>query len=276
MPSATLVNESAVLVSGGWLPIKSIAGSEMVHGADRHGKITEALLSVKAYGKECSTTFLGSRGTFGYFTDVSRVVTGTGKCEIVGEIIERMVVNEIRFESVTDFSALHPTETTCAALWSSMATCSAVCIGEAMTLHTNSERSEVKLSVTDRIGPRYLQVKRRPFIAKLLSNWTETLRALADEAFTNSEGVVCIEREQHLLAIWIASALRMLRSRTRVEYDGLQHTSTLMFTETRSAPQPLELGSCAFFSARKIENVRVEWHEPSWNPIVCGFFVAPD
>src|SRR5688572_29172186 len=125
MPSACLVNESAVLVRGGWLPVKAIAGSQMVHGADRHGRITEALLFVQGGEREHRATFLGSRGTFGYFTDITRIVTGTGRRDSVGEITERMVVNELHFESVTDFPPLSPTEATASALWASMATCAA-------------------------------------------------------------------------------------------------------------------------------------------------------
>lgn len=284
MPSGTIVERSALLTPRGWKRCGHTSAELEVVGLDRAGTPQACRVHLRQSSTRSRVAFVGTAAAAGEFSETSRLLLATGNAVDLRQVIATGSASELQFETFRIDSQPSPSREQMDALWEELRILSAIDKEECFVIKCIQDNAPVAkrchagwLKCVEDLGTRYCVIARERIAESLRADADKTLIALANLCFfRDSEKRWEIESDSTLLAMWLMDALRRAGVNRALQYDSLQHSCFLFIDSGVADPPPLGPGRCAFLSSRVSREMRIEWSDPSWTPVISGFLLSPE
>jgi hypothetical protein len=265
--------------NGAWAPVKALAGERSILGVDRHGNPASATANILLLPPCRQCAFLGTAACFGEFSLETHLVDASGITRSLGSIIDQGDASSSGFETLLPPIRDGGNGSAAELIWSAIEEGAATKANDFVAIRSRSKRGEASAPSWigfKRIGDQDFVIASKPaFLAAFRSDWIQTLNALGDAWFRNSDQQrLELQRTELLLGIWLLSAKHQSSGNYRLAYDTLQHSAVVLLCDDQRWPEPIERGLTAFLSTDIAGQAKITWTEPSWNPVSSGFVLV--
>lgn len=282
MPFGTILERTVLLTPRGWRRCVNAPTVLDLIGLDRAGAPQAGRVRLASSLNQSRVAFVGTATAAGEFSVASRLLLAAGDAADLRQVIATGSASDLQFETFrVDYRA---SEEQTDVLWSELRSLSASSKHDVVVMKCAGDDSAGNkrtcgswLTFVGDGAVTYCVITRRRFADAMSTDADSAIIALANACFRReAENRWEFEADSTLLATWLLDALRRTGVKRSAQYDSLQHSCYLMVCSTASDPPPLGPGRCAFLSSRSSNEIRVEWSDPSWTPVVSGFLLSPE
>lgn len=283
MPSGSILERSVLLTPSGWRRCGNKSTELDVIGLDRAGTPQAGRIRLELSSVRSRVAFVGTATAAGEFAEATRLLLAAGDAVDLRQVIATESASELQFETFRIDARPQGSPQQAKSLWEELQALSATADPETAVIRC-AEQCTGKANRAPAAGlmlvedgdTTYLVVTRRAIEESLHANADSMLLAIANACFHRSEENRWeLEADSTLLVMWLLDALRRAGIRRSAQYDSLQHSCFVFIDLVSTDPAPLGPGRCAFLSSRSSNEIRIEWSDPSWTPVVSGFLLSP-
>jgi len=276
MPSVEVLAASCVATRSGWQPLVALVPPNLLV-LDRFGTLVDVPIEVQQVGVD-TITFLGSRAAFGPFAPETRVLESDGGTCRLGALVDAGDVRDHNYEATISGVAREFRNVSDYGLWHGLRWLACASTEEELVVRCVESSAPVPRRVrsVDRAGIRYLVIPRATLADSVRADWCSFVLELGRALFMREhDDRLEIPAMAFVLGLWYVSALSATGTGFRFAYDTIQHSSYLFVHHTADvAAGGAVPGSTAFRRPLTEKVVRLNWTDPSWNPLVNGFIVV--
>lgn len=285
MPKVKLVENSSLMTEAGLCRLADINDDVEVYGVDRSGKLSLINVSISHLGNTSHTAYIGCTRSLGLFHSETRIMNSDGASFSTSELIYSCAIQEQRFEielatvqkplgswivamligQLRHFSLV---ESENHAVLQAQGDCSGLestnCISVERTNFLDCDRGHIIVDLS-------------AFAEALVENWKETISrfVLCWCSYNPEEGIVEIDINRNFWALWYLMATMTDEYSYHLEYDSLQHSTTVRLQEGSSASHnDLSKGGVGFLRLGQVESYELQWSDTQWNPLSSGFILS--
>lgn len=207
--------------------------------------------------------FIGTRAAFGAFHGGTVVIDSTGGRRTVSSLCDMEDPWSLTWESCVHGGDLMRLESGVDQLWEAFAT---------LALSGNADAMVVRRFQEGLAGKhRFARIVRSDLKDRLTTTGAACAAAQIKSLFLTDPELVCVERASYRLAMWLVTSLQASGDGYRLDYDALQHTSSINVRLDLNVGQ-MECLRTAFIAGIAARST-IEWSDRTWNPISSGFIL---